>query len=67
MLPRRQDLPEEAFLSSEKLRRIEQGARRGFDYAGAEEAQERFTREPSPSSYLAYVASLFGRKRNPDG
>ncbi|EOD08793.1 hypothetical protein EMIHUDRAFT_217049 [Emiliania huxleyi CCMP1516] len=30
VLPRRQDLPEEAFLSSAQLRRIEQGARRGF-------------------------------------
>ena len=67
VLPRRQDLPEEAFLSSAQLRRIEQGARRGFDLAGFEEATERMTKEPSLSSWLAYVASLFGRKRNPDG
>ncbi|EOD41513.1 hypothetical protein EMIHUDRAFT_193834 [Emiliania huxleyi CCMP1516] len=67
VLPRRQDLPEEAFLSSAQLRRIEQGARRGFDVAGFGEAIERFSKEPSPSSFLAWLASYFGRKRNPDG
>ena len=67
VLPRRQDLPEEAFLSSAQLRRIEQGARRGFDSAGMEEAMERFIKEPSPSSFLGWLASYFGRKRNPDG
>ena len=55
VLPRRQDLPEEAFLSSEKLRRIEQGARRGFDSAGFVEATERISKEPSLSSSLACV------------
>ena len=54
-------------MSSAQLRRIEQGARRGCDLAGMEEAIERFTKEPSPSSTLGFIASLFGRKRNPDG
>ncbi|EOD35208.1 hypothetical protein EMIHUDRAFT_227767 [Emiliania huxleyi CCMP1516] len=67
VLSRRQDLPEEAFLSSAQLRRIEQGARRGFDLAGFEEATERMTKEPSFSSTLGWLASFFGRKRNPDG
>ncbi|EOD06412.1 hypothetical protein EMIHUDRAFT_219308 [Emiliania huxleyi CCMP1516] len=67
VLPRRQDLPEEAFLSSAQLRRIEQGARRGFDLASMEEALERFTKEPTLSSTLGWLASFFGRKRNPDG
>ncbi|EOD35054.1 hypothetical protein EMIHUDRAFT_110912 [Emiliania huxleyi CCMP1516] len=68
VLPRRQDLPEEAFLSSAQLRRIEQGARRGFDLADLEEALERNIKEPSLSSWLGFSASLFfGRKRNPDG
>ena len=67
VLPRRQDLPEEAFLSSAQLRRIEQGARRGFDLAGCMEAFGRFSKEPSLSSFLGMLASLFGRKRNPDG
>ncbi|EOD12687.1 hypothetical protein EMIHUDRAFT_213472 [Emiliania huxleyi CCMP1516] len=66
VLPRRQDLPEEAFLSSAQLRRIEQGARRGFDSAGFGEALQRVSKEPSPSSFLAFFASFFGRKRNPD-
>ncbi|EOD30873.1 hypothetical protein EMIHUDRAFT_232274 [Emiliania huxleyi CCMP1516] len=67
VLPRRQDLPEEAFLSSAQLRRIEQGARRGFNSVGHEEAIERFIKEPSLSSLLGWLASFFGRKRNPDG
>ncbi|EOD19592.1 hypothetical protein EMIHUDRAFT_209218 [Emiliania huxleyi CCMP1516] len=67
VLPRRQDLSEEAFLSSAQLRRIEQGARRGFNSAGLTEAGERLTKEPSLSSTLAVLASVFGRKRNPDG
>jgi len=66
VLPRRQDLPEEAFLSSAQLRRIEQAARRGFDLAGFGEALERLSKEPSFSSALALLASFFGRKRNPD-
>ena len=66
VLPRRQDLPEEAFLSSAQLRRIEQGARRGFDLAGLKEALERVNKEPSLSPALGFVASLFSRKRNPD-
>ena len=66
VLPRRQDLPEEAFLSSAQLRRIEQGARHGFDLAGFAEALQRFGKEPSPSSFLGFIASFFGRKRNPD-
>ncbi|EOD22485.1 hypothetical protein EMIHUDRAFT_240249 [Emiliania huxleyi CCMP1516] len=66
VLPRRQDLPEEAFLSSAQLRRIEKGARRGFDLAGFAEALQRFGKEPSPSSFLGFIASFFGRKRNPD-
>ncbi|EOD17302.1 hypothetical protein EMIHUDRAFT_244165 [Emiliania huxleyi CCMP1516] len=67
VLPRRQSLPEEAFLSSAQLRRIEEGARRGFDRAGLEEAFVRLSKEPSPSSILGLLASFFGRKRNPDG
>ena len=67
VLPRRQELPEEAFLSSAQLRRIEQGARRGFTSVGHEEAIERFIKEPSLSSLLGWLASFFGRKRNPDG
>ena len=67
VLPRRQDLPEEAFLSSAQLRRIEQGARRGFDLAGFEEATERLSKEPSLSSFLGWFASFVVRKRNPDG
>ena len=67
VLPRRQDLPEEAFLSSAQLRRIEQGARRGFGLAGFGEAFERVSKEPSLSSILAFFVSFFGRKRNPDG
>ncbi|EOD28900.1 hypothetical protein EMIHUDRAFT_456895 [Emiliania huxleyi CCMP1516] len=47
VLPRRQDLPEEAFLSSAQLRRIEQGARRGFDLAGLKEALERVNKLPA--------------------
>ena len=46
VLPRRQDLPEEAFLSSAQLRRIERGARRGFDLAGLKEALERVSAPP---------------------
>ncbi|EOD31928.1 hypothetical protein EMIHUDRAFT_231166 [Emiliania huxleyi CCMP1516] len=67
VLPRRQELPEEAFLSSAQLRRIEQGARRGFNLSGVEEANERLGEEPSISSLFAFVASYCGRKRNPDG
>jgi len=67
VLPRRQELPEEAFLSSAQLRRIEQGARSGFNLSGVEEANERLGEEPSISSLFAFVASYCGRKRNPDG
>ena len=67
VLPRRQDLPEEAFLSAAQLRRIEQSARLGFNSAGSGEAFERFIKEPSPSSFLGFFMGFFGRKRNPDG
>ena len=45
VLPRRQDLPEEAFLSSAQLRRIEQGARRGFGCCPIDERLVRVARE----------------------
>ena len=67
VLPRRQDLPEEAFLSSAQLRRIEQSARLGFNSAGFGEALKRIIKEPSIPSILAFVVSFVGRKRNPDG
>ena len=66
VLPRRQDLPEEAFLSPAQLRRIEESARLGFDGVGFFDAVNRVLKEPGVSSFVSFVLSIFRRKRNPD-
>ncbi|EOD06105.1 hypothetical protein EMIHUDRAFT_106949 [Emiliania huxleyi CCMP1516] len=65
-LPRRQELPEEAFVTAEQLRRIEAGARRGFDTREYSKLLQRMFADYTFSTELELMASLFRRKRNVD-
>ena len=65
-LPRRQELPEEAFVTAAQLRRIEAGARRGFDTREYSKLLQRMFADYTFSTELELMASLFRRKRNVD-
>ena len=65
-LPRRQELPAEAFVTAAQLRRIEAGARRGFDTREYSKLLQRMFADYTFSTELELMASLFRRKRNVD-
>ena len=65
-LVRRQDMPEEAFISSSRLRSIEAGARRKLDLAGLERRQDAVTKGGGITALLAFLGGLFRTRRNVD-
>jgi len=67
VLPRRQELPEEAFLGAARLRQIEAAARRAIDRRGFVTALEALAKGTSILGFLGFWTSAFRRKRNVDG
>ena len=67
VLPRRQELPEEAFLGVARLRQIEAAARRAIDRRGFVTALEALAKGTSILGFLGFWTSAFRRKRNVDG
>ena len=65
-LPRRQDLPEAAFIEAADLRQIEAGARSRFDLSGLEEAIRAIAKGGGLLALGTAVASVFRRRRNVD-
>lgn len=68
VLPRRQDLPEEAFIDAAHLRRIEAGAKRGTDLEGFRDDVAALAEGQGSSllDFLKIITGLFRRKRNVD-
>ena len=66
VLPRRQDLPNEAFIDAARLRQIEAGARRGWDQKGFAEHLQSLASGGGLTSLIALVAGVFRFKRNVD-
>ena len=66
VLPRRQNLPNEAFIDAAHLRQIEAGARRGWDQKGFAAHLQSIGSGGGLSSLIALVAGVFRFKRNVD-
>ena len=66
VLPRRQDLPDEAFIDAARLRQIEQGARRAWDKQASLEHAQAMSSGVAAAAVFAFVTSLFRSKRNVD-
>ena len=66
-LPRRQSVPEEAFLDVARLKEIEGGAKRRLNIFGLITAFTELGLGGGISSILSTLTSVVRRKRNPDG
>ena len=66
VLPRRQDLPHEAFIDAACLRNIERDARRSWDGQGFDEKTRSLATGGGLPAMFALFAAAFGSKRNVD-
>ena len=66
VLPRRQDLPDEAFIDAARLRQIERGAKRVWSASVFSECLDSLVAGGGLPALFAAVAALFSLKRNVD-